>query len=151
MKIKINRSISDDDYVVPVGDGMTISIRSMMRSKFKHRLIVLTARKTGYLDEAEFHERNRLQNLEDKAESLALFRQQQEDARREAFLETCITGWTVRDIEGIKVPFDIGTVKEVFLDPENAHQVDDLINISAREELFWKQEEAEAIEQIKKP
>lgn len=145
MKVKILRSVGNHAYTVGIGENMTMDIISIIRSKFRERFTVLTAMKTGYMDESEFYEKHRTQTLEERARSFALFREQQEQAKREAYLETCVTGWDVPD-----VPFSIQSLKDTFLAEENIHQVDDLIALSSQEELFWIKEEKEAEEQVKK-
>lgn len=145
MKAKILRSVGNHAYTVGIGENMTMDIISILRSKFKERFVVLTAMKTGYMDESEFYEKHRTQTLEERARSFALFREQQEQAKREAYLETCVTDWQVPGVD-----FSIKNLKDTFLAEENKHQIDDLIALSSQEELFWIKEEAEASEQIKK-
>ena len=145
LKAKILRSVGNHAYTVGIGENMTMDIISILRSKFRERFTVLTAMKTGYMDESEFYEKHKTQALEERARSMALFREQQEQAKREAYLETCVTGWQVPGVD-----FSIQNLKDTFLAEENKHQVDDLIALSSQEELFWIKEEAGASEQIKK-
>lgn len=147
--IKISRAIADSDYVVGIGDGMTITLKSILRSDFKRVLLKKMIVMTGCVDEYEFRDKNRAINKKLLSEMLADFRECAELAKREAFLETCVTGWNVID-DNKQVEFTIDNVKEVFLSDENKHQVDDLIMISSQEELFWRNYEEEAKEQIKK-
>ncbi|AUR84048.1 hypothetical protein NVP1047O_34 [Vibrio phage 1.047.O._10N.286.55.F2] len=148
--IKINRRVGMQAYTVGIAEGMTIDIISTLRSDFKKQLLINTAAKTGYMDEGELLEKTKTQSPKERAQTLALFREQAESAMLEAYLETCVTGWDVRDTDGVVVPFSIGELKKLFLTDENRHQVNDLIQISSREELFWIKETNEAIEQVKK-
>lgn len=148
--IKINRSVGMQAYTVGLGDNMTIDIISTLRSNFKKQLLINTAIKTGYMDEGEVLEKTKTQTPKERAQTVALFREQAESAMLEAYLETCVTGWNVYDADGEVVPFSVGELKKLFLTDENRHQVNDLIQISSREELFWIKETNEAIEQVKK-
>lgn len=148
--IKINRSVGMQAYTVGLGDNMTIDIISTLRSNFKKQLLINTAVKTGYMDEGEVLEKTKTQTPKERAQTVALFREQAESAMLEAYLETCVTDWNVHDTDGAVVPFSIGELKKLFLTDENRHQVNDLIQISSREELFWIKETNEAIEQVKK-
>ena len=148
--IKINRSVGMQAYTVGLGDNMTIDIISTLRSNFKKQLLINTAVKTGYMDEGEVLEKTKTQTPKERAQTVALFREQAESAMLEAYLETCVTDWNVHDADGEVVPFSVGELKKLFLTDENKHQVNDLIQISSREELFWIKETNEAIEQVKK-
>lgn len=148
--IKINRSVGMQAYTVGLGDNMTIDIISTLRSNFKKQLLINTAVKTGYMDEGEVLEKTKTQTPKERAQTVALFREQAESAMLEAYLETCVTGWNVHDADGEVVPFSVTELKKLFLTDENRHQVNDLIQISSREELFWIKETNEAIEQVKK-
>ena len=148
--IKINRSVGMQTYTVGLGDGMSIDIISTLRSNFKKQLLINTAVKTGYMDEGELREKTKAQPAKERAQTLALFQEQAESAMLEAYLETCVTGWDVYDTDGEVVPFSVAELKKLFLTDENKHQVNDLIQISSREELFWIKETNEAIEQVKK-
>ena len=148
--IKINRSVGMQAYTVGLGDNMTIDIISTLRSDFKNQLLINTAVKTGYMDEGEVLEKTKTQTPKERAQTVALFREQAESAMFEAYLETCVTGWNVHDADGEVVPFSVAELKKLFLTDENRHQVNDLIQISSREELFWIKETNEAIEQVKK-
>lgn len=148
--IKINRSVGMQSYTVGLGDNMTIDIISTLRSNFKKQLLINTAVKTGYMDEGEVLEKTKTQTPKERAQTVALFREQAESAMLEAYLETCVTGWDVHDTDGEVVQFSVSELKKLFLADENKHQVNDLIQISSREELFWIKESNEAIEQVKK-
>ena len=148
--IKINRRVGMQAYTVGIADGMTIDIISTLRSDFKKQLLINTAAKTGYMDEGELLEKTKTQTPKERAQTVALFREQAESAMFEAYLETCVTGWEVHDTDGEVVPFSVGELKKLFLTDENKHQVNDLIQISSREELFWIKETNEAVEQVKK-
>ncbi len=148
--IKINRRVGMQAYTVGIAEGMTIDIISTLRSKFKEQLLINTAAKTGYMDEGELREKTKTQSPKERAQTLALFREQAESAMLEAYLETCVTDWDVRDTDGVVVPFSIKELKKLFLNDENRHQVLDLIQLSNQEELFWVKETNEAIEQVKK-
>lgn len=137
-------------YTVGIAEGMTIDIISTLRSKFKEQLLINTAAKTGYMDEGELREKTKTQSPKERAQTLALFREQAESAMLEAYLETCVTDWDVRDTDGVVVPFSVKELKKLFLNEENRHQVLDLIQLSNQEELFWVKETEEAIEQVKK-
>lgn len=137
-------------YTVGIAEGMTIDIISTLRSKFKEQLLINTAAKTGYMDEVELREKTKTQSPKERAQNVALFREQAESAMLEAYLETCVTDWDVRDTDGVVVPFSIKELKKLFLNDENRHQVFDLIQLSNQEELFWVKETEEAIEQVKK-
>lgn len=148
--IKINRRVGMQAYTVGIAEGMTIDIISTLRSDFKKQLLINTTVKTGYMDEGELLEKTKTQSPKERAKNVALFREQAESAMLEAYLETCVTDWDVRDTDGVVVPFSIKELKKLFLNDENRHQVLDLIQLSNQEELFWVKETNEAIEQVKK-
>ncbi len=148
--IKINRRVGMQAYTVGIAEGMTIDIISTLRSDYKKQLLINTAAKTGYMDEGELLEKTKTQTPKERAQTLALFREQAESAMLEAYLETCVTGWDVYDTDGEVVPFSVKELKKLFLDDENRHQVFSLMQISNQEELFWIKETDEAIEQVKK-
>lgn len=148
--IKINRRVGMQAYTVGIAEGMTIDIISTLRSKFKKQLLINTTVKTGYMDEGELLEKTKTQSPKERAQNVALFREQAESAMLEAYLETCVTDWDVRDTDGVVVPFSVKELKKLFLNDENRHQVFDLIQLSNQEELFWVKETNEAIEQVKK-
>ena len=151
MKVKSTRRCSEKQFEVKFDDDFSLFVvkagSDYECARAKHLLKI-----TGYTSEREFLDDKRVNDQEQLAEELALFRKGSARADRLAAIDALIVDWKAVDEEsGNPIEFSKKNVTDLLLlDSELAHLIDDAAFAAFNETNFWKKAVEEAKEQIKK-
>lgn len=151
MKVKSTRRCSEKQFEVKFDDDFSLFVvkagSEYESARAKHLLKI-----TGYTSEREFLDDKRMNDQEQLAEELALFRKGSARAERLAAVDSLIVGWKAVDDEtGEPIDFSKKNVIDLLVsDDELAHLIDEAALAAFNETNFWKRAVEEAKEQIKK-
>lgn len=151
MKVKSTRRCSEKQFEVRFDDDFSLFVvkagSNYECARAKHLLKI-----TGYTSEREFLDDKRMNEQEQLAEELALFRKGSAKADRLAAVDSLIVDWKAVDFETNEpIEFSRQNVINLLLsDDELSHLVDEAALAAFNESNFWQKAIEEAKEQIKK-